>query len=1105
MQSSYYVKSVASIILWMLVGYSASAQNIRINEIMSSNATVLTDENGDYPDWIELYNADTIAVNLEDFGLSDDAEEPFRWIFPDRTLQPNSYLIVFASSKNRFGNQLHTNFNISADGETLLLSTPENLIADSVVCPALQTDISYGRLMADPETWKFFTPATPGVANAGEGYGLLLPAVSSSRSSGYYPEGFRLALNTPLAEAHIFYTTDGSIPNTNSALYADSIAINSRVGEANGISMIRTNNNTDTGPPYYEGWQPPLGEVYKIYVLRARLLHPDAPPGPVTTFNYFIDPLENGRYSLPVFSLATSPENLFDDEIGIYVYGNYENYFQSGMEWERAANLSFFETTGNLEFSEDVGIRTHGNTTRSRPRKSLRISTRSEYGNSWLNYQLFPEKNIHQYKRFILRNSGNDWDQAIFRDGLLQSLMRNLNVERQYYRPSILFINGEYWGIHNLRDRYDEHYLFAKYGINEQEMTIMENHSSYKFGSNAGVSHYTSMLSYVNGHNLTNDDYLQVLATKMDLESFTDMQIAHIFVMNTDWPGNNTLYWRYNRSGYDPQALNGRDGRWRWMLLDMDFGFGLDFSYVPGIGSGAAHNTLAFALEADGPGWPNPSWSTFLLRNLVKNESYRNQFINRFCDLLNTDFKSSEVVAAIDSIQNLLQPEMAEHIRRWRRPTTLTEWNNRVLSMRNFAQVRPTYLWQHLKNQFNLQATAQLTLSNDHPEMGKIKLNSMVLPQQPYWVGQYFTGIPLQLKAEPLPGYRFVRWEGQISSVSETATLSLSGDAQVRAVFEINTDFQGDSLNPVAWRLSNGAYQFTYWDANNPEKTYPPHIIFQQSETNDPALDDAMTRPYAVSPNEIHNDDAASVGFPYRLTRRTRLNGLGQDGISFINTGRGRDLGAVVMAVDTRGLNNITVAWKAGTVIPNSRAYAIRLQYRIGTEGPFTDLNHADNSAMEYMRNSEAGHSSSFEAFVLPEAFENQAYVQLRWKYYFTGEQLDPNSGSRDMLRLDDIVVSTLTMALPETYLAPSLDAIQIYPNPFNYEAVIEVQLTKRTGLTIEIHNLMGTKVQQIVENVFDAGQHTFRVDGTQLPQGEYVCMIKSDETTVARKLVLVN
>ena len=1086
------------VVLSVVFACHLSGQNLLLNEIMSSNATTLADEDNDYPDWIELYNSGSQSINLYNYGLTDDATKPFKWRFPAVSIQPGEYLVVFASGKNRVsaGQPLHTNFSISAGGEPIILKSPEGTTIDSLGPVALQRDISWGRLPADHSSLRYFSPASPGAANSTTAYTLLLGEVQASHSPGFYTTAFDLQLSAPYQGAQVVYTTDGALPTASSSTYGSPIPVFNRSSLPNGISMIPTNNNTDPGPPYYEGWQPPLGLVFKINVIRARALHPEAPPGPVKTLTYIVDPAGAQRYPFPVFSLATDFANLFDPEIGIYVYGNHNNYFQEGPEWERPANLSMFESNGQTAFSEDIGIRIHGNTTRSRPRKTLRIIAKSEYGNSWIEYPLFPWKNISHYKRFLLRNGGNDWDFGIMRDEFIQSLMRNMKVDRQDYRPSILFINGEYWGIHHIRDRYDEHYLLTKYGIEEQEMTMMENNSVHKSGSTAGVMHYNYMRSYISSNNMAVDAYYQGLKSMMDIESFIDFQIAHIFAMNTDWPGNNTIYWRYNTT-FNPNALNGRDGRWRWMLVDMDFGFGLPFNYVPGVGMGAAHNTLAFALASNGPGWPNPPWSTLILRNLVKNQEFKHQFINRFCDLMNSDLSEARMEARLDSLQSLLQPAMQEHINRWRRPTSLTEWNNNVQVMRNFARVRPNYVRQHIKSQFQLQDPVKLTVKVSPPEAGQVMVNTVSAPDG--WTGWYFPQVPMQFTAMAQQGYRFVGWAGAATGIAETTTAALSASAQVEAIFELSNDFQGDSLNPVAYRLANGPYRFEYWDANQPERTYPPHMVFQQSSKNDPMLADPMTHPYHVPASEVHGDDANSIGFPYRLTRRTRLNGLGDQGISFINTGRGRDLGAAVLAIDTRGLHGITVGWTAGTLAPNSRTYAIRLQYRLGPDQPFDDVPGQGGEPLEYMRSATADHTQVFHPLTLPADANNKPYVQLRWKFYFTGQQLNPYDGSRDMLRLDDIVVSALNLGHHESP-ASHFNA-RLWPNPAHEEASLGLSLADNQHIRIEVLDGGGRLLKVVRDEGFSPGWHTIPIATSWLRPGIYLLRVSGHQGSTTLKL----
>jgi hypothetical protein len=1099
--------TIVSLLIGMLFGIRSSgiAQAIAINEVMASNATTLADDDNDYEDWIEVYNYGEAPVTIAGYGLSDSYNNPFKWIFPDVTIMPGEYLLIWASGKDRRvpGYPLHTNFSISAGGEEIILTHPNGNTIDELEPTPLPTDISIGRTPNGQGNWRYFTQATPGAPNIWDGYGNLLGPVIFSQQGGAFTDEFSLALGHDL-EAQIFYTTDGSVPTETSFTYVEPITIRNRTGDPNDISEIPS-NFLDIGPPYYEGWQPPNGNVFKVNVVRARAMHPDAPPGPVTTHTYLVHPSSNERYSLPWLSLTTDRANLFDPEIGIYVPGNNNNYFQDGDEWERPANLQMFEMDGSMAFNQDIGVRLHGNTTRSRPRKSLRINARNEYGESWINYQLFPDKEINQYKRFILRNSGNDWDQSVLRDGFMQALMKNLHVETQYYRPSVLFINGEYWGIHNIRDRYNHHYILSHYGIDEHEMTILENNAVFKFGNPAGTSHYVNMRSFIASNSLSSQSNFNYVQTLMDVESFTDFQLSNIYVMNTDWPGNNSLMWRYLRDGFEAGA-GVMDGRWRWFILDTDFGFGLDYFYVPGVDQGAAHNTLAMALAQNGPSWPNPPWSTFLLRNLLNNQGYKHYFINRFVDLLNTTFSVNYVTHMLDSLAGLIEPEMQEHIDRWRRPVNMNQWLQRIQVMRNFAQQRTAYMRNHIQSQFSLAGTIGVQLNIEPAGAGSIQINTIKPEFSAIWEGTYFMNIPITVKAIEASGYRFIGWTGSVNSQLYQIELSPANHVQLTANFEISDDFPGDDMNPPAYRLAQGAYQFDYWGPNNPEGSFPPNMIFQQSNINDPDLADEMTHPYSIPLNEYHGNDAGSIGFPYRLTRRTRLNGLGENGISFINTGRGRDLGAAVLAVDTRGLDNITVSWTAATLQANSRAYAIRLQYRLGYEGTFIDVTDSVGNLVEYYRNTLTGHETTFKRIRLPAELNNVAYVQLRWKYYFTGQQLDPESGQRDELRLDDIKVSTLTMDLPEQNANPAVRLMldQNYPNPFNGITTINYQLFEGGYVQLVVFNHFGQKIASLTNQQQPQGHYTYYFDSSGLPSGMYYYKLSLDGYHVSRKMQIM-
>ncbi len=599
-----------------------------------------------------------------------------------------------------------------------------------------------------------------------------------------YPQGI-YQIEDVIPAAVIRYTTDGSIPGRNSPVYDSPVAITDRSGDPNVISMIPT-NNIGPGHVYNEHWQEPAGEIFKINTIRARAFLPNGYGGQAATHSYLVHESGNQRYSMPLISINAHAGAFFDADTGIYVHGNHNNYFQRGEEWERLVHLEFFESNGNLAFSQEMGARIHGGTSRNRPRKSLRMYARSDYGTTWVDYPLFPNKEIHRYKRFLLRNSGNDWGDAIIRDAFMQSLFKGFGLDMQYSRPAIVFINGEYWGVHNIRDRLDNRYIQTHYGLDdEMDYTILERHGELDRGNPAGVQHYWDMLDFLESPGVADPENYAEIKTRMDVGNFINYQIGQIYVMNTDWPGNNIQYWRYYTDTYDPNAPFGLDGRWRWQVFDLDFGFGLNFDYVTGVQEGPAHNTLTFALEPNGPDWPNPPWSTFILRKLMENQNFQYQFIARFADLLNTDFKASYVLQQLESWRELYLPEMPEHIHRWRMPDGMDHWEAELAVMRDFATRRPGYMRQYLAEEFGLGEETNLHVSLVNPTQGSVRVNTTEIGTegQP-WTGVYFKNMEIQLQALPGPGHRFSHWDGLEDTLSPITGFTLEEETSVTAYFQ---------------------------------------------------------------------------------------------------------------------------------------------------------------------------------------------------------------------------------------------------------------------------------------------------------------------------------
>lgn len=604
---------------------------------------------------------------------------------------------------------------------------------------------------------------------------LTLPVFS--HEGGFYREPFQLELASVLPDAEIFYTLDGSEPSRSSNRYAGPIRIANRVHEPNKMAGILT---------VAEDWHKP-GKVFKGTVVRAIAYDADGNASGIVTKTYFVHPRGHRRYSLPVVSLSTNKEHLFDHETGIYVAGalyenvsenhweNPANYTQRGREWERPAHIEFYEPDGTLGFSEPVGIRIHGAASRANVLKSLRVHFRKEYGKGKLDYPLFPELPYDTFDSFVLRTAGNDHDGAYLRDAFMQSLLDETRLDTQAYRPAILFINGEYWGIHNIRERGDEDYFAEKYGIDKAELDLLEGNAEIISGTN---EHYLALIDMLRTRDVRDPSVYERVANAIDIENFIDYQVAQIYFDNGDWPGNNIRFWRENKP-FDPASAYGRDGRWRWFVFDTDFGFGMygDHNYL--------NNSLERSTTPHGDDWPNPEWSTFLLRTLLENDDFRMRFINRFADLLNTSFRPERVVERLRAMKSVIEPEMPEHIARWGRPYGMHWWAMNIERMETFAKARPAVMSGILNEFFQLGGRHTLTIGAVPSGQGVIKLNSVVIePDGRDWTGTYFRSVPVTLAAIPMHGYRFAGWRGDITSTDATITIELTDDMKITPVFE---------------------------------------------------------------------------------------------------------------------------------------------------------------------------------------------------------------------------------------------------------------------------------------------------------------------------------
>ncbi|MCK4445443.1 MAG: CotH kinase family protein, partial [Candidatus Marinimicrobia bacterium] len=367
--------------------------------------------------------------------------------------------------------KLHTNFKLSSSGEQLALFNPEGVLIDSLSFDQLPVDYSYGRKPDGETDWYIFNQPTPGASNSTDGYQEYVEEPEFSINGGFYSDFVDISINSLAEGAETYYTLDGSTPTESSYVYTTPIHLES-------TTVLRAS-------------------CFKDGYLQSKTI----------TQSYLI----NTDFSLPVISLVTDSGNFFDTEIGIYVFGNDADtvnypYWGSNFweDWERPVHVELYEPDGQQGFSIDAGVKIYGSWSRLYPQKSLSVFARGRYGYNEINYQIFPDLLINEYQAFILRNSGQDWGHTFFRDAMMQSLTADAtDVDVQAYRPAMVLLNGEIWGIHNIREKFNEHYIASHHGVDPDNIDMIERDDIIIHGD---LVHYQSLIDFVENNDISLSD-----------------------------------------------------------------------------------------------------------------------------------------------------------------------------------------------------------------------------------------------------------------------------------------------------------------------------------------------------------------------------------------------------------------------------------------------------------------------------------------------------------------------------------------------------------------------------------------------------------------------
>ena len=1001
---------------------------IYLNEVMSSNTNTIEDNEGNTSDWFEIFNNTSTGLDLANYYVSDDAGNIKKFRFSSIPGQivvpPFGYKIIWASGTISSGSN-HTSWSLSANGEYLSLVAPDGVtIIDDINIPKLKSDISFGRLYSHIDSLVYFNPTSPGVENLSTNayLGYLEPPVFS-HNGGFYDQNFNLSLISTVPHAKILYSLDGSTPDSNNITtqyfpyknnfpgltlyqgyrsfnYLNSLQISDRTSQANSVSQkaSKAMNNPNYFPNYL---------LKKGTVVRAVNSLPGFIESEAVTQTYFI--LPKNQYTLPVISVSIPEKDLFDYNQGFYTPGYYYesanpqnqfcpigNYTQDGELWEKKGTFEFFDE-GELKINTNVTFKIHGRCSVQNALKSLRVHSKNI-----IDYPFFPNLPNNRYETILLRNGGNETEISMIRDLFYHDVVKDLNFGYQDSKPCVSFLNGEYWGILNIRERIDEDYLGVRFKVDKDSVDMVHISGGSTDLENGTLSNYEELHDFIESSDLTNNSNYNVLKTKIDIENFIDYYIVQIFAANTDFPASNVRLWRSNAS-IDPGNIF-KDGKWRYLLFDLDWSLGFPVS--------SNFNSLDLLTD------PNNEHNLFF-RKIHTNNEFRNLFLNRFADLLNSHLSLSRTTEILTSLKNELLPEMSEHTARWKAPNDVTSWENNVSSISNFLNQRHAFQNNHLLSKFGLSGTFLLTVNSPDLSKGYIKVNTININSETpgipensnSWTGKYFDQVSTTLIAKPKIGYRFSHWiyNGQ-TIMDSILTFQTSSNRTYTAYFEKR--IISDNPTPQAFDLNTCSYEFSNWPSNSPAGSYPKNIKFVSFDTEDPTL--------------TSNIVSITTGV-YNFNSRTRINGLGSLGFSFINTTGSNSnlgyptgrLGGAILALNTIGLDTIKLSWKARTITPGGRKYGLRLQYREGDIWPFQDF----NPPIEYLGSTLSGDSALFELNNLPVEIQNKPYVQLLWRYYYRGS----GSGSRDQLAIDEIhlkgikVHNDLKSNVSETHENPSI------------------------------------------------------------------------------------
>ena len=775
---------------------SPSHAQLIINELMQSNIDCVMDDINEFPDsWVELYNAGTAAVNLNQYklGVSDKAGEA--WQLPNRTVQPKQYILIYCDKE---GTGLHTSYRIDSGKSDGIWLFQNEEIADCVLKLKKQPapNIAYGRENDGGEKWGYQATPTPGKANCGKLCSEVLGDPVFSKAGQVFANvgSFNLTISLPAGSPEgtvIRYTTNGSEPTASSTVFSSAINIGSTT------------------------------------VVRAKLFCDGYLSPRSTTQSYIFFP-SNRALTLPVVSIVTDDRYLNDPKIGIYVDGTYqsgtENY---RFDWRRPINFEYFETKGKAsELNQLCETRIQGGATRTNPLKSLAVYANKRFGEKRFSYEFFPDQKpgLTEFKSIVLRNAGNDFDYLYMRDIIAQRTMAShADLDWQAWRPVIIYINGVYKGIENIRERSNEDNIYTNYdGL--EDVDLVENWNDLKEGD---MEHLNAFKAFYNEHNHTMAEYEKWV----DCQEFINLMAMNAYYNNIDFPGNNIVLWR-------PRTA---ESRWRFIAKDVDYTMWLygqdNYNYK--------YFDWLYWKEYDG----NHNWgandyeATRLFRRLMEDADFNREFIDHMAVYMG-DFLNYEGTWKVwEPMYNQIKTEYPYHRKLY------NEWwpnyNDEMNKVKEWLQKRTAFMYQHLADYYKLESPRTLivnpSLSEEDLQAVQFTFNGIPLSEGKF-NGEYYPNRSVILEGTTVGNKKVTGWEvtkdGVVTRVDGSRyrfTMTSSNALVINAILETDTGIDEVAKPAWSWQHADGQLTLSGLSEGTPVSLYDAGGILISRQTADGA------------------------------------------------------------------------------------------------------------------------------------------------------------------------------------------------------------------------------------------------------------------------------